>query len=131
MVSSLTAGRGGKSGSGDVVKSKGAGGSESGATAVNAAMSPGTRMPGPGSGGSALFATVGSGPIVRSGSGAGAQGGPAWFAAALAVLAAFGGGVMTGRYGAPEECAISPTLPPCQPPAAGQPPVVAGPGGAS
>src|SRR5271169_3281098 len=128
MVSSLTADRGGKSGSGDAVKSKGAGGSESGATAANAAMSPGTRMPGPGSGSIALFATVGSGAIVRSGSGAGAQGGPAGFAAALAVLAAFGGGVMTGRYGAPEECAISPTLPPCQPPAAGQPPVVAGPG---
>ena len=100
MASSLTAGRGGKSGSGDAVKSKGAGGMESGATAGNAAMSPGTRMPGPGSGGSALFATVGSGPNVRSGSGAGAQGGPAGFAAALAVLAAFGAGVMTGRNGA-------------------------------
>ena len=82
--SSPTAGRGGKSGSGDAAKSKGAGGSESGATAGNAAMSPGTRMPGPGSGGSALFATTGSGPIVRSGSGAGAQGGPDGFAASAA-----------------------------------------------
>ena len=133
--SSPTAGRGGKSGSGDAVKSKGAGGRESGATAGNAAMSPGTRMPGPGSGSSALFATIGSGPIVRSGSGAGAQGGPAGLAAAWR-LGGFGAGVMIGRYGAPEECAISPTLPPCQPPAAGQSPaaaapVVAGPAGAS
>ena len=127
----MTAGHGGKSGSGDVVKSKGAGGMESGATAGNAAMSPGTRMPGPGSGGSALFATAGSGPIGRPGSGAGAQGGPEGFAVALGVLAALGAGVMTGRNGAPEECAISPALPPCQPPAAGQPPVVAGPEGAS
>ena len=102
---------------------------ESGATAANAAMSPGTRMPGPGSGGSALFATAGSGPIVRSGSGAGAQGGPEGFAVALAILAGFGTGVMTGRNGAPEEGAISPTLPPCQPPAAVQPPVVTGPAG--
>ena len=105
---------------------------ESGGTAGSAAMSPGTRMPGPGSGGSALFAIVGSGPIARSGSGAGAQGGPADGAAALAaVLPGFGTGVMTGRNGAVEECCISPRLPPCQPPAAVQPPVVTGPGGAS
>jgi hypothetical protein len=57
-------------------------------------------MPGPGSGGIALFATTGSGPIVRAGSGAGAQGGPAGFAA---VLAALGAGLMTGRNGGPEE----------------------------
>ena len=67
---------------------------ESGALADNAAMSPGTRMLGPGSGGSALFATAGSGPIVRAGSGAGAQGGPAGSAVALAVLA----GLRCRRY---------------------------------
>ena len=104
---------------------------ESGDTAGSAVMSPGTLMPGPGSGGSALFATVGSGPIVRSGSGAGAQGGPGEAAAALAAgLAGFGAGVMTGRNGAAEDGCISPRLPPCQSPAAAQPPAVAGPGGA-
>jgi len=60
-------------------------------------------MLGPGSGGSALFATTGSGPNPGSGSGAGAQGGPEGLAAVLAGLAAFGAGVMTGRYGAPGE----------------------------
>jgi hypothetical protein len=87
-------------------------------------------MLGPGSGGIALFATTGSGPIVRSGSGAGAQGGPEGLAAVLGALTGFGAGVMTGRYGGLEECAISPRLPPCQVPAAGQPSAVAGSTGA-
>src|ERR1700750_1469795 len=88
----------------------------SGGTAGRSAISPGTRMPGPGSGGSELFATVGSGPKGRSGSGAGAQGGPAKL---VVVLAGFGAGAMAGRNGAGWDGCISPRLPPCQPPAGG------------
>ena len=101
-----------------------------GGTAGIAGMSPGTLMPGPG-GGSALFGTDGSGPNVRSGSGAGAQGGPAGDGAALAaVLAGFGAGAMTGRNGSAGGGCISPRLlPPCQPPVAAQPPVPDRPGG--
>ena len=78
-------------------------------------MSPGTRMPGPGSGGSALFGTGGSDPNMRSGSGAGAQGGPGEAGAARGVLARFGGGAMTGRNGSAGVDGISPRLlPPCQ-----------------
>ncbi len=94
-------------------------------------MSPGTLMPGPGSGPSELFGTDGSGPNVRPGCGAGAQGGPAEDGAALAdVLAGFGAGAMAGRNGSAGGGCISPRLlPPCQPPAAAQPPVLACPGG--
>ena len=86
-------------------------------------------MPGPGA--SALFGTDGSGPNVRSGCGAGAQGGPAGDGAALAaVLAGFGAGAMTGRNGSAGGGCISPRLlPPCQPPVAAQPPVPDRPGG--
>jgi hypothetical protein len=89
-------------------------------------------MPGPGSGPSALFGTDGSGPKFRSGSGAGAHGGPAEDDAALAVvLAGFGAAVMAGRNGSAGGGCISPRLLPCQPPAAAQPPALAGasPGG--
>jgi hypothetical protein len=68
-------------------------------------MSPGTRMPGPGSGGSALFPVVGSVPNTRCGSGAGAHGGPAPPSAGLGALlirAGRGGGLMAGRNGAPK-----------------------------
>jgi hypothetical protein len=94
-------------------------------------MSPGTLMPGPGSGGSALFGTPGSSPNARAGSGAGAQGGPAEDGAALAaVLAGFGAGAMAGRNGSAGVGCISPRLlPPCQPPAAAQPLALAGPAG--
>ena len=89
-------------------------------------------MPGPGSGGNALFGTDGKGPNVRSGCGAGAQGGPEDAGAALgAVLAGFGAGAMTGRNGSAGAGCISPRLlPPCQPPAAAQdgPDGPAGPG---
>jgi len=103
----------------------------SGGTGGIAVMSPGTLMPGPGSGGCALFGTDGSGLNVRRGSGAGAQGGPAEDRAALAdVLAGFGAGAMAGRNGSAGGGCISPRLlPPCQPPAAAQPPVLARPGG--
>jgi hypothetical protein len=96
-------------------------------------MSPGTLMPGPGSGPCALFGTEGSGPNTRPGSGAGAQGGPSEDGAALAaVLAGFGAGAMAGRNGSAGGGCISPRLlPPCQPPVAAQPPVLARPGGAS
>ena len=96
-----------------------------------AIMSPGTLMPGPGSGGCALFGTDGSRPNVRPGSGAGAQGGPAEDGADLAdVLAGFGAGAMAGRNGSAGGGCISPRLlPPCQPPAAAQPLVLAGPAG--
>src|ERR1700748_2829267 len=93
-----------------------------GGTAGIAGTSPGTLMPGPGSGGNALFGTDGSGPNVRSGSGAGAPGGPA--GAGAAVRAGFGAGAMTGRNGSTVGGCISPRLlPPCQPPVAAQPPV--------
>jgi hypothetical protein len=75
----------------------------SGGSAGRSAMSPGTRMPGPGSGGSALFPAVGSDPNVRWGSGAGAHGGPVPPSAGLeplTVLAALGGALMVGRNGA-------------------------------
>jgi hypothetical protein len=95
-------------------------------------MSPGTRMPGLGSGGRALLAATGSGPKAWSGSGAGCQGGPAETAAPLAAdLALFGGGAMAGLghgVGAGDggwDGCISPRPPPCQPPAA----VQLGPGG--
>ena len=79
-------------------------------------------MAGPGPGASALFGTDGSGPNVRSGSGAAAQGGPEEAGAALgAGLAGFGGGAMAGRNGSAGAGCISPRLlPPCQPPAAAQ-----------
>jgi len=85
-------------------------------------MSPGTLMPGPGSGGSALFGTDGSGPNMRSGSGAGAHGGPEEAGAGLAdVLAGFGAGAMEGPNGSAGAGCISPRLlPPCQPPVADQ-----------
>ena len=77
-------------------------------------MSPGTLMPGPGSGGSELFGADGSGPNVRAGSGAGAHGGPAEDRAALdAVLDGFGAGAMAGRYGSAGGGCISPRLLPC------------------
>src|ERR1700759_4609491 len=89
--------------------------------------SAGTLMPGPGSIGNALFGTDGSGPNVRSGSRAGAQGGPAGDGSALAaILAGFAPGAMTGRNGSAGGGCISPRLlPPCQPPVAAQPPVPA------
>ena len=93
-------------------------------------MSPGTLMPGPGSGGCALFGTDGSRPNVRPGSGAGAQGGPAEDGSDLAdVLAGFGAGAMAGRNGSAGGCISPRLLPPCQPPAAAQSSVLARPGG--
>src|SRR5689334_12151039 len=127
-------GRGGKSGSGDVPNSNGAGSMASGGTAGRSIMSPGTRMPGPGSSGSALLAAAGSVPNVRSGAGAGAHGGPAPSdcLVPLPVLAGLGGGVMAGRNGAPGAegsfagLCISPRPPPVKPPVAVQ--LAAGPG---
>ncbi len=107
----------------------------SGGTVGRSAMSPGIRMPGPGSGGSALFAIIGSDPNVRPGSDAGAHGGPGSPSAGpLTVLAALGAGVMAGRNGAPGACGplaeacISPRPPPVKPPVAVQ--LAGGPGGA-
>ena len=65
---------------------------------------------------------------MLSGSGAGAQGGPAEAGDVLPVLAGFGAGVMTGPNALEEGC-ISPRLPPCQPPVAAQPTEVGGPAG--
>ena len=68
-----------------------------------------------------MFSTDGSGSNMRSGAGAAAQGGPEEAAAALAVLAGFGGGAKGGRYGSAGAGCISPRLlPPCQPPVAAQ-----------
>lgn len=53
---------------------------EPGAGTAGPAISPGTRMPGPGFGENQFAAAIGSGPMLRSGSAAGAQGGPAGFA---------------------------------------------------
>jgi hypothetical protein len=102
----------------------------SGGTTGIAAMSPGTLMPGPGSGPCALFGTDGSVPNMRPGSGAGAQGGLAAGRTALTVvLAGFGAGAMAGRNGSAKGGCISPRLlPPCQPPVAAQPPVPGRPG---
>jgi hypothetical protein len=86
-------------------------------------------MPGPGSGENQFAAAMGSGPALRTGSAAGAQGGLAGFAeprrpAAPRLLrdgVGFGAEVMAGRDDGGEEWAISPMmLPPCQPPGAGQ-----------
>ena len=104
------------------------------ATAGRVAMSPGTRRPGPFRGENDLVGAIGSGtePIVRSGSGAGAQGGaPGPEALArLVAEAAFGTGVMAGPNDRGEEVAISPKLPPCQPPGAGHPPAAGAAGAA-
>jgi hypothetical protein len=71
-------GEGGASnGAAGVSKAEGA---ESAGGVAGAAMSPGTRMPGPGSGANQLAVPIGSGPMLRPGSAARAQGGPAGLA---------------------------------------------------
>ena len=110
----------------------GAGGSL--AAADGTAMSPGTRMPGPGSGGGEPGAATGSGPSVRPGSGAGAQGGPPELPSAPAPrperwpATVLGAEVTAGRKGGSAVGAIAPMPPPCQPPGEGHGSAAGGPG---
>jgi hypothetical protein len=101
------------------------------------AMSPGTRMPGPGSGGDEAGAATGSGPSVGPGSGAGAQGGPPDLLSAAAPrperkpAAPLGAEVTAGRKDGSAgkgSGAIAPMPPPCQPPGDGHGPAAGGPG---